>query len=394
MNIKQFIFLKSKVSESNPEIQKDTDRFIEAMKIDKIDFNDKVFFISSGGTEEIFNKIYQDYDAPYHIVATDSDNSLPAALEIISFLRNKGLECRLYHGSPMDVAKALNEHIDDRLIFNYELKSNPILLKDCRLGVIGKPSNWLIASMVNYKQVKDNLGAECIDISFEEFKDTIEESSPIEFDALKGKINRVIDESELKLALRIYAAIKTLAKKYKLDGLTVRCFDLLGTIHSTSCIALSLLNDEGIVSACEGDIPALLSMMIIKKIYHRTSFQCNPSYIDVSKNIGYLAHCTIPLKMCDDYVLDTHFESGIGVGIHGEMKREDVTIFKLNSDLKKFSCYRGKIDENMYKSNLCRTQIKVRFFDPIDQVLTSPCGNHLVVAYGNFKESIVELLAK
>ena len=85
--------------------------------------------------------------------------------------------------------------------------------------------------------------------------DTIEESSPSEFDALKGKINRIIDESELKLALRIYSALKALVVKYKLDGLTVRCFDLLSTIHSTSCIALALLNNEGIIAACEGDVP-------------------------------------------------------------------------------------------------------------------------------------------
>lgn len=394
MDIKQFIFLKSKVSESNPEIQKDTDNFIKSMKIEDIPFNGKVFFISSGGTEEIFIKIYKDYKPPYHIIATDSDNSLPAALEIISFLKNKNLACHLYHGTPLTVKNELSIIKEDDLVFNYIVKKDNNLLVNKRLGVVGKPSDWLIASIVNYKDVNKRFGCTLVDITFEEFKAAIEASSYQKYECLKDKLNHIIDESDLKLALRIYSALKSLVEKYKLDGLTVRCFDLLGTIHSTSCIALALLNDEGICAACEGDIPALLSMMIIKELYQKQSFQCNPSYIDVEKNYGYLAHCTIPLKMCENYSLDTHFESGIGVGIHGELRPGNITIFKLNSDLKKFACYKAKIEENMYKSNLCRTQIKVLFSDPIKLVLTSPCGNHLLVSYGDFKDDLVSKLSK
>jgi L-fucose isomerase-like protein len=394
MDIKQFIFLKSQVSDSNPEIQKDTDRFIKDMNISSIPYQGKVFFISSGGTEEIFKKIYLDYKPPYHIIATDSDNSLPAALEIVSFLNNLHLKNYLYHGTPDVVRDALKQRSKEIIEFNYEFKDNPELLKDMRLGVVGKPSDWLIASLMDKDEVKAKTGAELVDISFEEFKETIEESTPTSFEALKGKINHIIDESELKLALRIYSALKALVSKYKLNGLTVRCFDLLGTIHSTSCIALSLLNNEGIIAACEGDVPALISMMILKIYFNKLSFQCNPSYIDVFKNVGYFAHCTIPTDMCDNFVLDTHFESGIGVGIHGELKPTEITILKVNSDLKKFSCYSARIEENMYKSNLCRTQIKVRFFDPINQVLTSPCGNHLVVSYGDIKQDLLALLAK
>lgn len=76
------------------------------------------------------------------------------------------------------------------------------------------------------------------------------------------------------------------------------------------------------------------------------------------------------------------------------MKLGAVTILKVSANLDKFALYKAKIDENMYRSNLCRTQIKVHFDDPIEQVLTSPLGNHLVVAYGDLKEKILELLAK
>ena len=35
--------------------------------------------------------------------------------------------------------------------------------------------------------------------------------------------------------------------------MTVRCFDLLGRIGTTGCLALAILNAEGIPAACEGD---------------------------------------------------------------------------------------------------------------------------------------------
>ena len=393
MKKSQFIFLKSKVSDSNPEIQKDSEKFIEEMHIENIDFDGQIFFIQSGGTEEIFKRVYKEYKAPYFLIATDANNSLPAALEIVSFLHSKNLDVTLYHGKPNDVAKKMASKSVNNAPFYYQLKPKEKVLDNMRLGMVGKPSDWLIASHVDYQKLEDTFGAKVIDISFEEFKEAIAKASPNRLKEFEGKVNDIISKEDLIQALKIYDALLGIAQKYNFDGMSVRCFDLLGTVHSTSCIALSLLNDDGIVSSCEGDLPALLSMMIFKKIANKESFQCNPSYINEKENYGYFAHCTIPLKMCNDYALDTHFESGIGVGIHGEMKLSDVTILKIDASLDKFALYKAKIQENLYKSNLCRTQIKIRFNEPVEQVLSSPCGNHLIVSYGDIKDKLLKVLS-
>lgn len=392
MKREQFIFLNSSVSKSNKNIQIDTDAFIKELDLKTINFNKKVFFIQSGGTEEIFIKIYKKYKPPYYIIATDSNNSLPASLEIISFLRSKKLECYLFHGKAKDVRESLNSQYQNKIHFNYELNPEIKLLENVKLGVIGEPSDWLIASKVNYEEVNNVFGASIVDISFEEFKNEIEKSKVSSIGKYKNYLTDKIKEEDIIVALKIYKALKRIADKYSLNGLSVRCFDLLGTIHSTSCLALAMLNDEGVISSCEGDIPALLTMMIVFKHFGKHSFQCNPSYINVDQNYGYFAHCTLPLKMASSFSLNTHFESNIGVGIHGELKTGNVTICKINADLKKFSVFAGKINENLYKNNLCRTQIKVSFIDPIDTVLSSPCGNHLIIFYGNYCSKFVSLL--
>lgn len=393
MEKKQIKFLRSEVSKSNPQCKKDTDAFIKEMDIETIPFEGEVFFISSGGTEEEFKQIYSKSKAPYTIIAMDSNNSLPAALEIASFLRSKKLSYNLYHGTPSEVREELLTNHQHNIIFNLNLKPEIKVLENERLGVIGEPSPWLIASSVNYQKAKEVFGVELVDIPFDVFQKYINQATPLEFAKYKKLINEKISEEELKKALKIYSALSKIVKDYNLKGLTVRCFDLLDTAHSTSCLGLAILNSKKITSACEGDIPALLSMHIINKVFKKVSFQCNPSYLNQEENYAYLAHCTLPLNMCKEYSLDTHFESGIGVAIKGELDKKAVTIFKLNSDLTKFSVFAGKIVDSLYKNNLCRTQIKVQFNEPVDNLLTSPCGNHLIVAYGNFEYDLVKLLA-
>ena len=155
-----------------------------------------------------------------------------------------------------------------------------------------------------------------------------------------------------------------------------------------------MLNKDGYIAACEGDIPAMLTMAVVREVFHKSAFQVNPSYINVKERYGYFAHCTLPLDMCLDYKFDTHFESGLGIGIVGRLNLGKVTVFKVGSSLDEFECYSGKISANLHKNNLCRTQVKVEFDEDISSLLTSPLGNHLLIVTGDLKEKILSLLSK
>ena len=48
-----------------------------------------VIMIGSGGTESLFLKRMEEFKEPYVILSTSRNNSLPAALEIKSYLENK-----------------------------------------------------------------------------------------------------------------------------------------------------------------------------------------------------------------------------------------------------------------------------------------------------------------
>lgn len=390
------IYLRSKISKDLRELNKQKDLYLKELnKVFEISSSgEPYFFIESGGTEEEFKNIYESYSEPYNLIATDANNSLPASLEIASFLANKNKKYNLYHGKFTEIVDAINSKT---LVKgeNKPLNASINIFQNKRYGVVGKPSDWLISSEVDYQQVKNELGIELIDIDFKEFKNEIDNAKnivdPIIF---KTKLNEKIDEKTLEVALKIYSALYNLIKKHDLMGLTVRCFDLLGTIHNTSCLALALLNKQGYIATCEGDIPALITMALIREKFHESSFQVNPSFININERYGYFAHCTIPLDMCLDYKFDTHFESNLGIGIKGRLNLMKVTILKIGSNLKKYEVFSGEIMENLNKENLCRTQVKIKFNEDISALLSAPCGNHLIIFKGDHKEEIIKFLSR
>ena len=175
-------------------------------------------------------------------------------------------------------------------------------------------------------------------------------------------------------------------------GATIRCFDLLTSLKSTGCLALAKLNEEGIIGTCEGDIMAMLSMYLVKLLTGKSSFQANPSRIDVEHNSIVFAHCTIPLDMIQNYSFDSHFESGIGVAIKGEMKTGNVTVFRLSSDLKHYFVSKGILMNNLKEKNLCRTQINIRLNKDVKELLKHPCGNHHIIVYGDYEKDIDQFM--
>ena len=350
------------------------------------DFNRKdyfpLIFIKSGGVEGKFKQIFKQVKGPYLLLSSGLHNSLAASLEIASFLRQKGKKVEIIHGSSEYVAKRIKE-----LKKIFQVKNKLVSIK---LGVIGKPSDWLIASDVDYNKVKDALGISLIDIEMDELVKEIDQNHNFDHPKLNDIKNKGFDSKSIEEALKIYNGFKAIVNKYKFDGITVRCFDLLEIYKNTGCLGLSLLNDEGIMAGCEGDIPALISMVILHNLTDGPVFMANPSSIDINQNEIILAHCTLPLNMPDEFYLKTHFESGLGVGIKGVIGEGEATIFKLSRDGKEYFVSGGEITENLDSENLCRTQIRFRMNEGVKYFLQNSLGNHHLICKGDYSEIVRE----
>lgn len=366
------------------KINENTQKLIsELMDMSEIEFNitpiEKLYdadlsliLIQSGGSEGLFLDNFSKLKGPYYLLTYGNNNSLAASLEILSYLKDNNLDGEVLHGT--------NKYIIQRI---KELTKENIKYK---LGVIGKPSDWLISSNVNYDSAKRLHNIELIDID-------IGEVSNYYFNSINDyELKFNYDNDEIEKALKLHKALNIIKEKYNLNGLTIRCFDLLSKLKTTSCLSLSLLNQEGDVATCEGDIPTMISMHILNKVTNQVGFQANPSRIDVENKKMVFAHCTLPLNMVDKFYLDTHFESGIGVAIKGYLKEQNITIFKLSKNLKDYYVTTGKIIKNLEETNLCRTQIEISVDENIEYFLNRPYGNHHVIIYGNHKKEIIQYM--
>ena len=336
-----------------------------------------LILVQSGGSENLFIKNFAQFKEPYYLLTYGVNNSLAASLEILAFLKNHNLKGEVLHGD--------TDYIRSRI--KALAPQEPVKKGSANLGLIGRSSDWLISSDVDPKTVLEKFDVNLVYIPIQELVDEYNKLDSFEiYDSLKDK---KFDPKEISKAERLYNAIKVLIKKYNLSGFTIRCFDLLGTLKTTACLALSHFNDEGIIATCEGDVPSMLGMYVAQKLLKEAAFQCNPSRIDTKNNEILLAHCTIPCNICKSFVLDTHYESGIGVGIHGEVKEGDATIFRLNSALTECFVEEGSIKNNQYENKLCRTQI-ICNFPELDKILKTPLGNHELIILSHHKKALVE----
>ena len=267
------------------------------------------------------------------------------------------------------------------------------ILEGQRLAVIGHPSDWLISSDVDYNAARDFLGVELIDIPMDELLDEIaaHKHPAVDLPPLNvPKFGNPILDVDLEVSLDIYGALLRIIARHRLDGLTIRCFDLLGAVHNTGCMSLALLNSQGYTATCEGDIPAMLSMAVARKVCDQSGFQANLSSIDAYRLL--FAHCTVPLSMTKHWVYDTHFESGFGVAVHGELPCGPATIFKLAPDFTTAFIAEAELTRNCYEGRLCRTQVILKAESLAPYFLTAPIGNHHVILTGSHAAALRQAL--
>lgn len=346
------------------------------------DYEMAVEFIGGGGTEGIFLRDLDKLPRPCFLLTTGANNSLAASMEILSHLRHHNIPGEILHGSDSFVANRIK---DLAKVFAVKKK-----IRGSRIGRIGMPSDWLIASDVVAEDSEKKNGIEIVDVTMDEFFEEINKREYIDNKYTEMIKAKGYDEKEIGEALYIYGALRRIADKYQLDGLTVRCFDLLDTVHSTGCAALAILNSEGVYAACEGDVPALISMMVLGQLSGKDVFMANPSRIDTDNNEIVFAHCTLPITMPKDFEIMTHFESQIGVAFRGKLTEGPVTVFKCSGLMDEYFVTSGTLLENLSLYNLCRTQIRLKLDKSVNYFLTESIGNHHLIVEGDYANLVDE----
>lgn len=338
-----------------------------------------VVFIASGGTEDQFRRLYPRLPRPVILLADGKHNSLAAALEISSWVRQQGEPAEIVHGDSSFISARL------RRLADFQRTRRTL---GGRIGIIGEPSDWLIASAVDSAAVKNRWGTELIDIDLSEVTGHQAEGAEVaaiarEFTEPAAALNGV-EEAAVQAAARLVPALKTVFLRHRLQAATLRCFSLIERLQTSGCLALSRLNDEGMICGCEGDVPAAFSMLLLFALTGEIPFMANPAAVDRQNNQLILAHCTVPRRAVSGYRLQTHFETGLGIGLSGDFAPGPVTIFKAgNPDLGCYFVSGADVLPGRPEPGLCRTQVRLHLQESVGYFLRASLANHHLLVRGN-----------
>jgi L-fucose isomerase-like protein len=361
------------------------------------DVRQSFLLVATGGTEEVILNVWTERrqtspDEPLFLIAHPGNNSLPAALEVLARLQQDGADGRIFYLSGPDDTQGLGDIVNAA----HDIAARREM-RGARIGLVGPPSDWLVASMPDPTVVQAAWGPTVVPIQMDEVATTFETLSEADLKehsddlAFGATAVREPTSADLGDVARLYLALKKVVADHRLDALTVRCFDFVQHQRTTGCFALAQLTDEGVIAGCEGDLVSTVGLLWAHKLLGVTGWMANPAQLDPANNSLWLAHCTVPRSIVESYRLRSHFESGVGVGIQGTLPDGPVTVLRIGGrKMDRLWLAEGEILRTGNAENLCRTQAEIQLTGggSVADLLRAPLGNHLVLVFGHHLERL------
>ena len=223
-----------------------------------------------------------------------------------------------------------------------------------------------------------------------------------------------IDKQHVKRSFEFYYAVKNLMQKHGCNAFTVECFELCASrlaekYQIAPCLVHTLLKDEGIASACEGDFNALLAMRLLMSVSNKSSFMGNPwasadmyNYYTVSKDRFVINHSVPGIKMAgynkpdSPYHLRHFVESGWGTKAmvdFTQFEEKTVTLTRINPLATKIYLAKGEVVDctGFNTGNLigCSLAVYIKVPDTRSTLQKlDEFGSHLSMVYGDYTQEI------
>lgn len=202
-----------------------------------------------------------------------------------------------------------------------------------------------------------------------------------------------IDEVQLDKVASLIVKFDNFIANNNLDAIAIRCWpEFAAEFGISPCAAMSILQSEGKILTCEGDILGSLSMLAHKAIGAESPFLSDFSQINLKENFGLLWHCGV--ASCDLWdgkctrSLDTYFAEGKGVTADFVMKSGDISLLRIDYAPGEYRIFLQKAKGVPMNKELKGTYVKVIFKDHVrnvlDKVVQNGIAHHISVVYGDY----------
>ncbi|HKM08827.1 MAG TPA: fucose isomerase, partial [Sphaerochaeta sp.] len=207
---------------------------------------------------------------------------------------------------------------------------------------------------------------------------------------------------QIQKVSELSAKLTSFYSHYKLSALAIRCWPEFARDFGVSpCAAMSLLQAEGMILACEGDIDGALSMIAHAALGAETPFLFDFSQVDFEQDFALFWHCGVaPCNLWDGVCnrsLDTYFAGGKGVTADFVLKSGPLSVLRIDSARGGYRMFLQKAEAIPMEKLLKGTYMKAVFDRPVKEVLDLVVDNglahHSSVVYGTFIRAL-EIVAR
>jgi L-fucose isomerase-like protein len=204
---------------------------------------------------------------------------------------------------------------------------------------------------------------------------------------------------QIVAATQLYVAMNQITEERRGDAVTIACWPWIrGEDLPTPCVALMLFQERGIPAACQGDIDALLTMVLLKRVTGWSSFMGGA--IKAQGHLG-INHCVICRRMagpegaCQAYALSSyHGRKESPTVFAGVPTGQVVTVARLTRNLEQLLLLKGTLVANQTDNSRCRNTLVIDVPDR-ERAFRAVKGiqQHYVVALGDHTQAISNLAA-
>ncbi len=205
---------------------------------------------------------------------------------------------------------------------------------------------------------------------------------------------------EIEKATRLYLAMQYFVEVHDAHAVSIVCGPWMTEEYPTPCVALMLFQERGLPAACQGDIDALLTMVLFKRLAGLASFMGGA--VEVGQHLG-ISHCVLCRNLqganteLQPYWLSNYHGRKASPTVWTDVPSGmPVTIARFTQNLESLllttgmTVYRDVAAQASEKR--CRNTLIVQVPDRA-RVLAAVKGvqNHYVVAYGDHAQGLTAL---
>jgi len=270
-------------------------------------------------------------------------------------------------------------------------------LRRAKIGYLGHRVEGMTETTAHELALKKIFGPRVVGIDSQVF---LNEVSKVEdkivqknWDELKEEVGEIkcVDEDGLE-SLKVYTVLKSFIKQEMLNALAVGCYPhLMGKV----CLAASLLGEEGIPIACEGDVNGALGMLILTQLSgeatHNTDLlnptEDNAIVFSHCGSSGFsLANAPSEITLSPVRLMDR------GLCCLFTAKPGPVTLVNIVPTMNDYKM--GVMSGNALETEMVfpGNPLKVRFDAEIQEILDwiedEGLGHHWMAAYGDFRNQL------